>query len=224
MLFYKHIQIYVIQLTPLGGFSHQVPNPPCQLSLWEELNRRTRRKPTTFGRVLTNSSQVRSEIRYRTRTHDLSGGRTSLRPESLLTPRVVHHYHIHHRLDCNRKFITYYTYRYQPATNHTWSSAKNFYHFLENWKNEKSIRWTTPCSSIILRLLSSIRVQQRPQASVHNISVLEIGETGVKTLERELKSCLTGLKSRAFICRLPDLFQFCLNRWNNTHVLFKFQL
>ena len=45
-----------------------------------------------------------------------------------------------------------------------------------------------------------------------NISVLEIGETGVKTLERELKSCLTGLTSRAFICRLPDLFQFYLNQ------------
>ena len=42
-------------------------------------NRRTRRKPTTFGRVLTNSSHVRSEARYRDRTHDLSGGRTSLR-------------------------------------------------------------------------------------------------------------------------------------------------
>ena len=31
-----------------------------------------------------------------------------------------------------------------------------------------------------------------------NISVFEIGETGVKTLERELKSYLTGLTSRAF--------------------------
>jgi hypothetical protein len=29
-----------------------VPNPPCQLSLWEE-TRSTRRKPTTFGRALT---------------------------------------------------------------------------------------------------------------------------------------------------------------------------
>jgi hypothetical protein len=29
-----------------------VPNPPCQLSRWEE-NRSTRRKPTTFGRALT---------------------------------------------------------------------------------------------------------------------------------------------------------------------------
>ena len=27
-------------------------------------NRRTRRKPTTFGRVLTNSSHVRSDVRY----------------------------------------------------------------------------------------------------------------------------------------------------------------
>ena len=36
----------------------------------------------------------------------------------------------------------------------------------------------------------------------------EIGETGVKTLEQELKSCLT---SRIFICRLPDLFQVYLN-------------
>ena len=42
-------------------------------------NRRTQRKPTTFGRVLTNSSHVRSEARYRNRTRDLSGGRTSLR-------------------------------------------------------------------------------------------------------------------------------------------------
>ena len=40
-----------------------------------------------------------------------------------------------------------------------------------------------------------------------NISVFEIGETGVKTLEREIRSCLNGLTSRAFICRLPDLFE-----------------
>ena len=55
-------------------------------------------------------------------------------------------------------------------------------------------------------------------------SVFEIGETGVKTLERELKSCLTGLTSRAFICRLQDLFQFYLNQWKHIYVLFKFQL
>ena len=41
-------------------------------------NRRTRRKPTTLGRVLKNSSHARSDVRYRTRTHDISGGRTSL--------------------------------------------------------------------------------------------------------------------------------------------------
>ena len=57
-----------------------------------------------------------------------------------------------------------------------------------------------------------------------NISVFEIDEIGVKTLERELKSCLTGLTSRAFICRLPDLFQFYLNQWKHIHDLFKFQL
>ena len=33
----------------------------------------------TFDRVLTISSHVRSDVRYRARTHDLSGGRTSLR-------------------------------------------------------------------------------------------------------------------------------------------------
>ena len=49
------------------------PNPPCQLF------RRTQRKSTTFGRVLTNSSHVRSDVRYRARTHDLSGGRPSAR-------------------------------------------------------------------------------------------------------------------------------------------------
>ena len=57
-----------------------------------------------------------------------------------------------------------------------------------------------------------------------NISVFGIGETGVKTLERELKSCLIGLTSRAFIWRLPDLFQFYLNQWKHMHVLFKFKL
>ena len=37
-----------------------------------------------------------------------------------------------------------------------------------------------------------------------NISVFEIHcETGVKTLEQELKSCVTGLMSHAFICSLP---------------------
>ena len=56
------------------------------------------------------------------------------------------------------------------------------------------------------------------------ISAFEIGETGVKTLEQELKSCLTGLTSHAFICRLPDLFKFYLNQWKHIHVLFKFQL
>ena len=50
------------------------------------------------------------------------------------------------------------------------------------------------------------------------ISVFEIGETGVKTLERELKSYLTGLTSHTFICRLPDLFQFYLNQWKHIHV------
>ena len=56
-----------------------------------------------------------------------------------------------------------------------------------------------------------------------DISVFEIGETGVKTLERELKSYLTGLTSRA-ICGLPNLFQFYLNQWKHIHVLFRFQL
>ena len=51
-------------------------------------NWRTRRKPTTFGRVLTNSSHVRSEARYRAQTHDLSGGRTSLRRLSHRSPYV----------------------------------------------------------------------------------------------------------------------------------------
>ena len=50
-----------------------------------------------------------------------------------------------------------------------------------------------------------------------NILVFWIGETGAKkiilTLERELKSCLTGLTSCTFICRLPYI-----------HVLFKFQV
>ena len=47
-------------------------------------------------------------------------------------------------------------------------------------------------------------------------------DNGEKTLEREFKSYLTGLTSRAFICRLPNLFQFYLDQWK--HVLFKFQL
>ena len=42
-----------------------------------EGNRITQRKPTSFGRVLTNSSNPRSAVRYMARTHDLSGGRTS---------------------------------------------------------------------------------------------------------------------------------------------------
>ena len=32
-----------------------------------------------------------------------------------------------------------------------------------------------------------------------NISVFEIDETGVKTLEREFKSCLTGLTAPSFV-------------------------
>ena len=54
--------------------------------------------------------------------------------------------------------------------------------------------------------------------------VFEIGETGVKTLERELKSYLNALTSRTFICRLPSLFQLYLNQWKHKHFLFKFQL
>ena len=46
-------------------------------------------------------------------------------------------------------------------------------------------------------------------------SFFEIGETCVKTLEQELESCLTGLMSGTFICRLPDLFQFYLNQWKH---------
>ena len=57
-----------------------------------------------------------------------------------------------------------------------------------------------------------------------NISVFEIDEIGVKTLQRELKSCLTCLTSCLFICRLLDLFQFYLNQWKHIHDLFKFQL
>ena len=70
-----------------------------------------------------------------------------------------------------------------------------------------------PVSSKI-PLSGSIPVSGRilPDNLPDNILVFEIGETGVKTLERELKSCLTGLTSRAFICRLPDLFQFYLNQ------------
>ena len=48
---------------------------------------------TRFGRLLANSSHVRSDVRYRARTHDLSGRRTSLRrlklpkpPNASLTP------------------------------------------------------------------------------------------------------------------------------------------
>ena len=54
-----------------------------------------------------------------------------------------------------------------------------------------------------------------------NISVFEIG---VKTLEWELKWCLTGLTSHTFFCRLQKLFQFYLNQWKHIRVLFKFQL
>ena len=44
-------------------------------------NLRTRRKPTTFGRVLTNSSHVRSDVQSQLRTPilDLSDDRPSLR-------------------------------------------------------------------------------------------------------------------------------------------------
>ena len=56
-LFSKLLILTTLSTFPMGG------------------NRRTRRKPTTFGRALTNSSHVR----YRNRTRDLSGGRASLR-------------------------------------------------------------------------------------------------------------------------------------------------
>ena len=39
-----------------------------------------RGKPTTFGRVLTNSSPVWSDVRYRAQTNDLSGGRCHWSP------------------------------------------------------------------------------------------------------------------------------------------------
>ena len=58
------------------------PNPPCQVFPCG----RTWRKPTTFGSVLTNSSHVWSDVRYRARTHDLSGGWTSLRRLSHRSP------------------------------------------------------------------------------------------------------------------------------------------
>ena len=45
-----------------------------------------------------------------------------------------------------------------------------------------------------------------------SILISEIGEIGVKTLERELKSCLTGSTSHAFMCRLTDMFKFYLNQ------------
>ena len=44
---------HVIDHPHEGAFQNQyTPNPPSQLSLWEE-TRSTRRKPTTFGRALT---------------------------------------------------------------------------------------------------------------------------------------------------------------------------
>ena len=75
--------LYFIQLTPLRGYSVADfiifltinPNPPSQ-PFPVGGNRRTRRKSTTFGRVLTNSSHLRPDVRYRARTYDLSGGRT----------------------------------------------------------------------------------------------------------------------------------------------------
>ena len=73
-------------------------------------------------------------------------------------------------------------------------------------------------------LVGMYRIPVSGESLPDNISVFEIGEIGVKTLERELKLYLTGLTSRAFICRLPNLFQFYLNQWKHIHVLFKFQL
>ena len=72
--------------------------------------------------------------------------------------------------------------------------------------------------------LGMYRIPLSSKILLDNISVFEIGETDVKTLEWELKSCLTGLTSCPFIRRLPDLFQFHLNQWKHIHVLFKFQL
>ena len=67
VLNYLYLQFFLII------FLTNNPNPPCQLSLWEEPGENPR-----LSVVLTNSSHVRSEARYRDRTHDLSGGRTSL--------------------------------------------------------------------------------------------------------------------------------------------------
>ena len=53
-----------MHMPPQGNFKHRL--------LKQQHNK-------TISTVLTNSSHVRSDVRYRTRTHDLSGGRTSLR-------------------------------------------------------------------------------------------------------------------------------------------------
>jgi hypothetical protein len=34
------------------------PNPPCELALWEETGAPARKKPTTFGRALTDSLSI----------------------------------------------------------------------------------------------------------------------------------------------------------------------
>ena len=51
-------------------------------------NRRTE-KPTTFGRVLTNTSHVRSDVRYRVRTNDLIYRINREQPEVQLSWKLV---------------------------------------------------------------------------------------------------------------------------------------
>ena len=114
-------------------------------------NPNSRRKPTTFGRVLTNSSHVRSDVRYRARTHDLSGGRTSLRRLSHLSPCIVYTMHMRYIILSiylyHTPFTNYQAYKvlYVSCSVYHYITActvlLNVYYYLQICKNEGVTRY-----------------------------------------------------------------------------------
>ena len=80
ILNYLYLQFFLIIFLTIN------PNPACQLSLWEETGEPG--ENPRLSAVLTNSSHVRSDVRYRARTHDLSCGRRSLRRLSHRSPNT----------------------------------------------------------------------------------------------------------------------------------------
>ena len=136
-------------------------------------NRRTRRKPTTFGSVLTNSSHVRSDVRYRARTHDLNGGRILITVSAFFFFLKKAFFPFPNKVQ-RRLFLWFRQARLAKkdkiriSTSHL-EGHDNVWHSLQDYHQR---RWQVvpPCSRLIQRSDGRVRDQSEKTSSERKIS------------------------------------------------------